>query len=105
MMSKIRYIDMKSGLVKICGHARFDEAWYCSDTRPPTAQLLYDLGLKQDEREHSKQEATPEGVKAPLLSIVAKRAGKSRLAARIDKDDGPIQRDSTRWERRKTSYE
>ena len=41
----IWYIDVKSGLVKDCHHAIFDEAWYLQPSRPPAAQLLYDLGL------------------------------------------------------------
>ena len=31
-----------------CHHAVFDEAWYHRPTRPPAAQLLYDLGLEAD---------------------------------------------------------
>ncbi len=29
-------------------HAQFDEAWYLQDTRPPAAQLLYDLGVTDE---------------------------------------------------------
>jgi hypothetical protein len=36
------------GIVKSCHHAVFDEAWYMQPTRPPAAQLLYDLGLEPD---------------------------------------------------------
>ena len=32
-MANVRYIDLKSGLVKICGHATFNEAWYCEAPR------------------------------------------------------------------------
>ena len=41
----IRYIDVDSGMVKSSHHAVFDEAWYTQEERPPTAQLLYTLGL------------------------------------------------------------
>ena len=41
----IRYIDLDSGMVKSSHHAVFDEAWYTQEKRPPTAQLLYTLGL------------------------------------------------------------
>ena len=41
----IRYIDVASGIVKTSHHARFDESWYLQPTRPPAAQLLYDLGV------------------------------------------------------------
>jgi hypothetical protein len=34
------------GIVKSCHHAVFDEAWYLQRSRPPAAQLLYDLGLE-----------------------------------------------------------
>ncbi len=42
----IIYLDTFSGVVKSCHHAVFDEAWYLQPTRPPVAQLLYDLGLE-----------------------------------------------------------
>jgi hypothetical protein len=44
----ILYLDLDSGIVKSCHHAVFDEAWYMQPTRPPAAQLLYDLGLEPD---------------------------------------------------------
>ena len=44
----IIYLDSSSGVVKSCHHAVFDEAWYLQLTRPPAAQLLYDLGLEAD---------------------------------------------------------
>ncbi len=45
----ILYLDLNSGIVKSCHHAIFDEAWYLQPTRPPAAQLLYDLGLEPDD--------------------------------------------------------
>lgn len=42
----IRYIDVKSGVVKLGGTWSFDEAHYMSSVRPPAAQLLFDLGLQ-----------------------------------------------------------
>jgi hypothetical protein len=45
----IRYIDINSGLVKHSHNAVFNEAWYLQPSRPPVAQLLYDLGLQQDD--------------------------------------------------------
>jgi hypothetical protein len=44
----ILYLDLDSGIVKWCHHAVFDEAWYLQATRPPAAQLLYDLGLEAE---------------------------------------------------------
>jgi hypothetical protein len=44
----IHYLDLTSGNTKTCHHATFDEAWYLQDVRPPAAQLLYQLGLKDD---------------------------------------------------------
>ena len=44
----IIYLDLDSGVVKSCHHAVFDEAWYHQPTRPPAAQLLYDLGLEAE---------------------------------------------------------
>jgi hypothetical protein len=42
----ICYLDLNSGNTKRCHHATFNEAWYLQDTRPPVAQLLYQLGLE-----------------------------------------------------------
>ena len=39
------YLDPDTGVVKSSHHAEFDEAWYLQPTRPPAAQLLYDLGV------------------------------------------------------------
>ncbi len=44
----IFYLDTSSSVVKSCHHAVFDEAWYLQPSRPPAAQLLYDLGLEAD---------------------------------------------------------
>ncbi len=44
----IRYIDTTTGIVKTSHHTTFDEAWYLQPTRPPAAQLLYDLGLEAE---------------------------------------------------------
>jgi hypothetical protein len=44
----IVYLDLNSGIVKQSHLATFDETWYLQPARPPTAQLLYDLGLKAD---------------------------------------------------------
>ena len=41
----IVYLDLNLGVVKSSHHAQFDEAWYLQSTRPPAAQLLYDLGI------------------------------------------------------------
>ena len=40
----IIYLDLDSGVVKSSHHAEFGEAWYLQPTRPPAAQLLYNLG-------------------------------------------------------------
>jgi hypothetical protein len=45
--ANIRYIDTGSGLIKTSHHAVFDECWFHQPTtRPPAAQLLYDLGIQ-----------------------------------------------------------
>jgi hypothetical protein len=48
----ILYLDLDSVLVKRSHHAQFDEAWYLQPTRPPAAQLLYNLGLEADNNSH-----------------------------------------------------
>jgi hypothetical protein len=42
---KIIYLDLNSGVVKLSHHVQLNEAWYLQSTRPPAAQLLYDLGI------------------------------------------------------------
>jgi hypothetical protein len=42
----IIYLDLTSSVVKTSHHTEFDEAWYLQPSRPPAAQLLYDLGLE-----------------------------------------------------------
>jgi hypothetical protein len=44
----IVYLNTTSGIVKSCHHTIFDEAWYLQPTRPPAAQLLYNLGLEAE---------------------------------------------------------
>jgi hypothetical protein len=44
----ICYLDLDSGNTKTCHHATFDKAWYLQDARPPAAQLLYQLELKDN---------------------------------------------------------
>jgi hypothetical protein len=51
--NNIEYLDLTSGTVKRSHHAQFDEAWYLQPTRPPAAQLLYDLGIEPDEATYS----------------------------------------------------
>jgi hypothetical protein len=54
----IVYIDLDLGLVKSSHHAQFDEAWDLQDSRPPVAQLLYDLGLEADNDQMSDSDST-----------------------------------------------
>jgi hypothetical protein len=44
----IVYLDLDSGVVKRSHHAQFDEAWYLQNSRPPAAQLMFDLGVTDD---------------------------------------------------------
>ena len=55
----IIYLDLDSGVVKSCHHAVFDEAWYLQPTRPPAAQLLYDLSILYSTRPAVKK-TTPQ---------------------------------------------
>ena len=68
-MANVQYIDLRSGLIKTCGHTTFDEAWYCTPNSPTVAHLLYDLLLGEkskptgaahtDATECDKQPSTP----------------------------------------------
>jgi hypothetical protein len=50
----IVYLDLDSGTVKRSHHAQFDEAWFLQNSRPPAAQLLYDLGMEPDGKCYSE---------------------------------------------------
>ena len=45
----VRYVDAVTSQEKLATHVVFDEAHYTSHTRPPGAQLLYQLGMPQIE--------------------------------------------------------
>jgi len=62
----IVYLDMDSGFVKQSHHATFDEAWYLQPSRPPAAQLLYDLGLEVDDVEISLTDSESDGLLPPV---------------------------------------
>ncbi len=47
----IIYLDLNTGRVLTSHHATFNEAWYLFPKRPPAAQLLYELGQRQEEFE------------------------------------------------------
>jgi len=49
----IVYLDLDSGVVKRSHHAKFDEAWYLQQSRPPAAQLLYSLGVAPEDVSYS----------------------------------------------------
>lgn len=57
----IKYMDLDTGIEKTTHHAVFDEAWYLQSSRPPAAQLLYDLGLVEvdDSEENESSTAAP----------------------------------------------
>ncbi len=68
----IHCLDLDSGIVKTSHHAQFDEAWYLQPSRPPTAQLLYDLGLKNDEIEDFPTDNASPGNPVPWPPILPK---------------------------------
>jgi hypothetical protein len=52
--NNIVYLDLNSGVVKRCHHTQFDKAWYLQSNRPPTAQLLYNIGIAPDPAYYSE---------------------------------------------------
>jgi hypothetical protein len=58
----VKYIDLNTGVVKTSHHALFDEAWYLQPTRPPAAQLLYDMGLEYDDDELEDEMTTQDDI-------------------------------------------
>ena len=93
-MANIVYLDLDSRRVKTCGHAKFDEAWYCQPSRPPAAQLLYDLGLVEAsdtmESEVLTEQPTahlpPNCTKQPSPSKIPVRAGHTPLPLRLTEE-------------------
>ena len=69
--SNIRYIDLSSGVVKVGATFSFDEAHYMSSTRPPAAQLLYDLGLST---------ITPDSITPTATDAVGAKSNKPVVA-------------------------
>ena len=70
----IRYLDTTTGIVKTSHHATFDKAWYLQPTRPPAAQLLYDLGLEaeclvQPNTIHLPQPPVPAAPWPPMIPL------------------------------------
>jgi hypothetical protein len=68
MDQNIIYLDTTTGIVKSCHHAVFNEAWYLQPSRPPAAQLLYDLGLEAEMEfvSHKSVTLTPAGTISPI---------------------------------------
>lgn len=54
-------------MVKTSHHAVFDEAWYLQPKRPPTAQLLYDMGMELDAEETWAKTPTPSPAPYPTV--------------------------------------
>jgi hypothetical protein len=81
--SNIRYIDLNTGNVKTSHHAVFDEAWYLHPNRPPAAQLLYDLGVVNEDGFTSPPATEEERFAAyPSIPDVAKPLPKLPLNAK-----------------------
>jgi hypothetical protein len=72
----IRYLNLESGLVKRSHHANFGEAWYLQPSRPPAAQLLYDLGLEVDPEDDPKDLTITSPIPWPLLPTCNPPSGK-----------------------------
>ncbi len=58
----IVYLDLNTSVVKQNHHAQFDEVWYLQSSRPPVAQLLYDIGIEPNPAHYSKA-----GILMPLV--------------------------------------
>ena len=62
----ILYLNIDTGLVKRSRHTQFNKAWCLQPSRPPAAQLLYDLGLEANDDTPSSDYDTEDNV-VPLL--------------------------------------
>ena len=83
-MKNVRYVDLTTGLVKTCGHTTFDEAWHCSQVRPPAAQLLYDLGLALEERDLMEQPVNAGTARPPPCPTTHRTPNAVPVAARLE---------------------
>jgi hypothetical protein len=72
----IVYIDLDSGLVESSYHAQFDKAWYLQDSRPPAAQLLYNLGLKAEDDIESVTDPPTCSDPAPYPPLISHKVSK-----------------------------
>jgi hypothetical protein len=79
----IKYIDIDTGVTKSSHHAVFDEAWYLQPSRPPMAQLLYDMGMEVD-----TEEITPATI--PIITPVAKYPPMPTTGSSINRYKKPI---------------
>jgi hypothetical protein len=79
----IKYIDIDTGVTKSSHHAVFDEAWYLQPSRPPMAQLLYDMGMEVD-----TEEITPATI--PIITPVAKYPPMPTTDSSINRYKKPI---------------
>jgi hypothetical protein len=66
----ILYLDLDSGIVKISHHAQFNKAWYLQPSHPPAAQLLYDLGLENNEVDEIATDGISPGLLVPWPPIL-----------------------------------
>lgn len=93
----IRYIDLDTGIVKISHHAVYDEAWYLHSSRPPAAQLLYDLGILPEEDDsvrsvvHTSTEAPYPPMPDKSIPLVRTRSGR-QVHLRLRLTAGPTVR-------------
>ena len=67
----VHYIDLNTSIVKTSHHATFDKAWYLQPTRPPAAQLLYDMGLEYEDDTHGDGATTQDGIPNVPLPFTA----------------------------------
>jgi hypothetical protein len=72
MDQNIVYLDLDLGIVKTSHHAQFNKAWYLQPTRPPAAQLPYDLGLKNNDAEEIPSHNVNPGLLVPWPPTVPK---------------------------------
>ncbi len=68
----IMYLDLDLEIVKTSHHAQFDEAWYLQPSRPPAAQLLYDLGLETDDIDDSPTDDASSRISVPWPPLLPK---------------------------------
>ena len=90
----IRYVDSITSQEKVVTHVVFDKAHYTATTRSPGPQLLYSLGLPQDDKDEVQSSKDTASTKAVYPTIPSRTHKRQSLPTR---QPLPLQEYSAPW--------